>query len=505
MGAPTPIIELVLFVLLVVPTCITGSHLLFSAATVVRIALRTLAQPWIWESELWSTQNDLVLLACVWTVAKRGEDVAQLAAPAIRLQTIAFYAGAAVWKLNSSFLNPSTSCGTIFIMQLIDAFAPAWMSPTDPVVQAIGFCAPIAAAAIELALPLLMLLGEYSRPLRRVALAAGLFFHLLVILTPPPNNAGGFSVSAAKWLFFFAPAGAVATVLDNAWASLRGIVLCAVMAASAAVGVKVGTHMFFFDTAPTAYALQLPLLCLALVTTVSCNSTHKLPRSGFLRALAGFSALIYAFVLPSLGLFDQGAPNMFSNQRFHGGSNHFFMPTGLLHGFLKGKGMPFEIVRVENSTSPTIAAQYPSEVTGSFTPRVREFLQAVGHTGRQWNPMLGRVVGLHAVAGPVNSPSARYTLMAFELQRLISEARAHGESFTVEYSVLSGLHGDEHWRASSGRSVLYSYDAQLNTETCEGDCVLATPMPWWFLKFVAFQPLPVLPGESWSEVHCYGP
>merc|ERR1719191_1361685 len=120
MGAPTPIIELVLFAFFIIPTCITGSQVLFTAAIVIRIALRTVAKPWIWECEYWATQNELVLLACIWMVARKGEDAARLAAPAIRLQTIVFYAGAAIWKMNTSFMDPSTSCGTIFILQLLD-------------------------------------------------------------------------------------------------------------------------------------------------------------------------------------------------------------------------------------------------------------------------------------------------------------------------------------------------------------------------------------------------
>ena len=34
---------------------------------------------------------------------------------------------------------------------------------------------------------------------------------------------------------------------------------------------------------------------------------------------ANRAAVLYAFAMPSLGLLDQMAPNMFSNQRFHGG------------------------------------------------------------------------------------------------------------------------------------------------------------------------------------------
>ncbi len=49
--------------------------------------------------------------------------------------------------------------------------------------------------------------------------------------------------------------------------------------------------------------------------------------------LAGWM-LFYTFGLPMLGLQDMGNVHMFASLRLHGGSNHIFLPTGLLQRWL---------------------------------------------------------------------------------------------------------------------------------------------------------------------------
>ena len=75
----------------------------------------------------------------------------------------------------------------------------------------------------------------------------------------------------------------------------------------------------------------------------------------------------------------------------------------------------------------------------------------------------------------------------------------------------------EAWRAASGASVVYRWDAGraeaschlgrgLFAAPCEPDEVaMLPPPPQWALTLVAFQPVPILVGEGWAEVHCYGP
>ena len=108
------------------------------------------------------------------------------------------------------------------------------------------------------------------------------------------------------------------------------------------------------------------------------------------------------------------APNMFSNQRFHGGSNHLLVPTGILHDVFGDTS--FGVVRVLTTTSTFIGNQYPAEVTSSFTAETRRLLKKAGHSGRQWNPMLGRVIALKAVGGRPWTRCGRFQLCTHCLQ-----------------------------------------------------------------------------------------
>jgi hypothetical protein len=498
--------------ILVLLTAFSKSRQLFTLVTLVRLALRISSMPIIFEVELWAVLMDITIVAA-------GTDVAR-AAPAIRAQLITFYAGAAFWKLNTSFLDARTSCGTIFFAQLIAAYAPP-LAQSAQVAFLLSKLAPGAALAVELAIPLLLATR------RRAGLALALVFHLLVVLTPPPNNAGGFSVCAAQYLFFFAP-DAVAAALSETRA-LSVTVLAALAAAIAIAGRLVGAHPFFFDTAPTAYFAQFILLSRAVVLmqpTVTVDTSAGGQNALRMRGPLAVAA-VYAFGLPMLGVVDQMAPNMFSNQRFHAGSNHLLVPTGLLHGLLPSQlsRAAFSTIRVTSVTSERMAAQYPAEVTASISPAARALLAAAGHTARQWNPMLGRVIGLEAVAGPAaDAPTAAlYSVPALELRRLIGEAQARGESFELSYTRLSvavppALKANiEAWRQrGAGVDVVYRWDAKARTATCSlgrglfppscaADEVALLPPPQWPVSLMLFQPLPVLLGENWDEVHCYGP
>ena len=98
---------------------------------------------------------------------------------------------------------------------------------------------------------------------------------------------------------------------------------------------------------------------------------------------------------------------------------------------------------VHKTSSLLIGRQYPAEVTASFDPAARHLLKSVGHSARMWNPMLGRVIGLMAVAGPVpedaaSKPDARYTLPALEMRVMLESMRAHESNFTLTYTRLAG-------------------------------------------------------------------
>ena len=55
----------------------------------------------------------------------------------------------------------------------------------------------------------------------------------------------------------------------------------------------------------------------------------------------------------------------------------------------------------------------------------------MGHSGRGWVALLGKLFG--PVLPPPEEVSAPYMVPALELRRLLGQARAWGEPFTVQY------------------------------------------------------------------------
>jgi hypothetical protein len=187
---------------------------------------------------------------------------------------------------------------------------------------------------------------------------------------------------------------------------------------------------------------------------------------------------------------------MYSNLRMQGGSNHLLLPTSLLHDARFGSRRPHVfaegLVRVERSSSARVNALYPGEISsvraarasrlrarcgrgcgrasvfrgavaalvraavcvhhgntrcclndagshGMMTQvhsrRARAMLRAAGHSGRQFNPAMGRVLGSW-VLPPVDAAQAltRYTVPALEFRRMLAEAvdtRPQGGCFAL--------------------------------------------------------------------------
>ena len=158
------------------------------------------------------------------------------------------YLSAGLWKLNTSFINPQYSCGSIYAVTLLDAYAPlVGVAPTAGETSSAApllllfcsssplllLCCPSTtlfaflrssalssllsslfikttalARTVAAAAPLLIAVGEmatglaFALPVPKagcVAVTLGLLLHLGICLTPPPNNIGAFSVTAARY------------------------------------------------------------------------------------------------------------------------------------------------------------------------------------------------------------------------------------------------------------------------------------------------------------------
>jgi len=182
--------------------------------------------------------------------------------------------------------------------------------------------------------------------------------------------------------------------------------------------------------------------------------------------------------------------------------------------------------RRQATSSTFINSLYPGDITTEIDSRSRGILLAVGHTARQYNPTVRRVVGEELRANmprwdPTSGePFIRFTLPSLELRRLLAEVRERNESFSLEYTRLRGRSGDEAWRTSSpgtrvwleedshgGRTCLTGAEEMTGTDgrhdwvPCDaGEVAMMAPPSAWERRVMLFFPLAIEPGAA--ELPC---
>ena len=538
------------------------------------LARRTSELPFVWDFLVWDLLTDTAVaaaVACVYlsphyssepharhekhrnrhqTAAVIGEMAIRVAAPIVRAQYLVLYFCTALWKLNTTFLDTTRSCAPIFFLQLLDACLPDSLTPAW-LPRRVAHIAPAVTVIVEGAIPVLL-----STPgrLRRGGIALGLLLHLLIAATPPPNNAGAFSIALMVRYFFFAPEEVAAAAHDKGVLSIGGLLAAFGLAkwggSDLAPGVYLG--MASLHAAALLRAESLPsILSSSSSSTASSPSIpspssherllselpttlppmrHGLPplRTPRLKSAAVVAAVVYALVLPVLGLQDMMASTMFANLRVFSGSNHLVLPTGILFSPSLSSLFPTlagGIVWVESTTSAYIRGIYPAEVTAMLPRAVVHHLVASGHTGRQFAPYLARVLGPAAVAPPPPSPSSSssstpppqlhesvrpgadeaWMVPMVELRRLLAEARTTGEPFRLVYrqrGVASGwrrvrveytppsdhANGDGHLScAVLGEWLPLPWSAC----TAEEATLLSSAPPSWAMRSLLFFPFPM--------------
>ncbi|KAL1500427.1 hypothetical protein AB1Y20_013084 [Prymnesium parvum] len=467
---------------------------------------------------MWVLQLDLLLLAALLGHLVRsrasplrplspaaGDEIVQSIGPTVRALLSIFYFAAAFWKVNHAFLDARYSCAPVFLMQQLD-FLP--FDLPDAAVSAIASLAPAAVLTIEFAVPAALLLG------RRPGVLAVLALHLVIAICPPPNNIGCFGVATCSRLFLLVPDETSAFL-----AALPSRPRTAAAAVAAAAALLALTQSMHPPGSPVDLAVPYLFLLGATYALALRSPPPPRPSAAPLRLAHVAVGAVYALGLPALGG-DMGTPNMFSNLRMHGGSNHLIAPTALLHRWLHaapaadGTRGAFAggLVRVEASTLRTLNAMYPGDLSGSFSARTRRRLQQVGHHPGFFVPMTGRTAALDPGppfvphASPLGEAFVPYTLRALELRRLLAEARRGGEPFSLAYSRLPGAEGDEAWRATArdGPQVRVSDDGvggrncTAGGRPCAEDELARLPEPAYVAQRLMFsKPYPIL--EGWSE------
>jgi hypothetical protein len=409
-----------------------------------------------------------------------------------RVQVGIFWSAAALWKLNRTFLDPQRSCATVLALELVSEYGPSLPLPWVQVVAMVApWLALIAEGTIALALTipraqttglwlalffhgtmqclppphlplffgLSMITARYFCFLpdelgsilpRRLAeskraicslhrpslLGLGLGDMVARALVPVVAAGTGWAVmtlAALRFSVWNTPAGAPAgqgngmdqLVLAGVWLWAP----CALLLAQALLQRRrrrrLPTATSPGDRAAAAAAAGAPVL--------------RRPGGRAEVALGGMLMGVYGILLPALGLSDLGTPNVFASLNIgEDGSNHLLVPASWQ------LGPTSHLVRVEHATSPRLR-NHVINVSGDISPRARGLLHGSGHTAVVFReayldadyedtPPGDGDSGVSPPDAHTSEPFVPYLLPAFELRRLLAEARTRdAEPFQLRY------------------------------------------------------------------------
>eukprot|EP00591_Stephanopyxis_turris_P009718 CAMPEP_0195527722 /NCGR_PEP_ID=MMETSP0794_2-20130614/29602_1 /TAXON_ID=515487 /ORGANISM="Stephanopyxis turris, Strain CCMP 815" /LENGTH=587 /DNA_ID=CAMNT_0040658705 /DNA_START=113 /DNA_END=1876 /DNA_ORIENTATION=+ len=439
------------------------------------VYLKAQRMPGIWDSDIWAIQADTVV--ALWLIFSSKTEAtataleAELLCRTVKDSFALYYFASGFWKWNSSFLNPTGSCSTVFFVQLVAYYvAPSVRSieTLTSIARGAKMIAPAATIFIEHSIGGSMLAGmllwgnsnsaalSFGRTAERVGTILALKFHLMVCFMPEPNDIAAFAIQCSSRLIVFASAARTEFVIQKVQKNLRdnGMIIVSGIVAMFAFG-------FQMELTPNnwAFAMYIPVGAIVLAAmwnedTKFQSGTTKLEKRRTKWMWFGIGvAFSYSFVGLMTGLQEQSAPDMFSNLAVHGGSNHFLLPTGILFGvFYDGDddSHPFGggVVRIEETTSDWLTMAYPTDMTPLLEPigLTTRLLEAVGNPKPHYFKSPNRIL---STAPPPTERFKKYTVPALELKRLLREAKANDGDFDLSYSQLEGTKGDEIWRATS--------------------------------------------------------
>lgn len=291
--------------------------------------------------------------------------------PALRLELLVLYGWAFFNKLNTGYLDPATSCATLFYHEVVGRI-PA-MSATGWVEQA----AIYGSLAVEFAIPVLLV----SSSTRRVGLLLACGFHLFL----GANGFFNFSAYMFAFLSLFLPQGSISLVLQRAGSSETA---CRLRARFGRVGITTAylwTTRALFAIALLVLVSQISLdggdgpsrllvfpfegrrsiisrgiealwwlwapMVLAIFVAAIRESSPKWPAASCLLRLPSplyvvpILLLVFIGASPHLGLKTEHSFTMFSNLRTEGGRpNHLILRNGALWG-----GYQDDLVAIESS------------------------------------------------------------------------------------------------------------------------------------------------------------
>ena len=446
------------------------------AAMLVRALTNIYKGAFMSNSQMWATQMDAALmlaLAMQWFTSARKKSgfvysltaddergIIGSCAKTIRWQLAIFYFASGFWKVNSSFLNPDYSCASLFTVQPLEYLPDDLLFATDGffgtiiplMARTIALIGPAATLVIEAVVPALHMLEPTKYPISAMAgVAFTLLFHLVIGMTPPPSNVSTYGVTTCLRLFFVMPDALTKAAETGGWK--LGALMAFAGAASLAVvqplhdaaistvqGEGIDYHLGWYSAMMILFfwgmALEIKDHVYAVVGVVEGPVYRK----------AIWIAMIYAFVLPMLGLQEKAGCLMFSQLRLHGGSNHYLLPTSLAQrAWVDGppsSAFSGGVIRVEATNLHWVGNTFAEHMTDRTLKVVRglakvpaEYVWAAKAT---------------SMARSVPAPRFRkHTLSNLGLRRLLATARRQKDAFYLKYTRLEGAVGDEMWRTAS--------------------------------------------------------
>ena len=523
------------------------------AAMTVRAATNLMKGSMMSNSQMWATQMDAAIMIAMashlfavpssrsasWRVALSVDDeraIIGLASKTIRWQLAIFYFASGWWKLNTSWLHPDYSCGSLFTVQPLEYLPDNVLFASDgstlamavpAIARTIALTGPTFTLILEAVVPALHVFDPRSWPaLSLLGVAATLVFHMVIALTPPPSNVSTYGVTTCTRLFFMLPDAVAAALAELTALKRNGAILAATMAAVAAGSLALVAPLH--AAAPSTvqgvgtdwhcgYYMALVVL-FARASYLEWRGVHKPPPEHALREAPVSTrqitvSLVYAFLLPVLGLQEKSGCLMFSQLRLHGGSNHLVLPTSLLqrvfidaradHAFAGG------VVRVEETNLEWVGNTF-AEHMGERTQRL---VREVAKVPAQY------VWAAKATSQPRSVPPPRFmrhTLSNLGLRQLLQTASNQRDDFWLRFTRLEGAEGDEAWRTSSGgvEYVVHGRDGEIRCarrgafgtqQPCDEREARLLAKPDRLTSALAYflipQPNPIVPGYT-EEMHC---
>jgi hypothetical protein len=529
--------------------------------------------PFTWESDLWSVQVDFVVM--IWvilsspssTLSSASSSPSSSSSLSLTVQDMyaCYYTAAGFWKINTHFLDPTSSCATVFLCQHLTRVAQvvglSWETQVQ-LAKIIAPTAPIGTIAVELSMGLGLVIGrvvsnhDQSRFWTRIGLRIILLFHLAVCVTPEPNDISLFALQCACRLVLLTNERACDHVgrrllglkarrsdvknEDSPESPLPcGLALLWISCVSVAYG-----HQHRFTPLNWSFLLYIPVMVFLLLTLeyegqqqMTYGGAVPVPnRRPVWMTIAFLVALCYSFGTIVLGTMEEASCNMFSNLKIHGGTgNHVLLPTGLLFKWFRDAGSTHPYsggeIRIVSTTSNWLQEIYPNDLSHVLTPSTLASHLLTETTSMSTptflNPGANRVLGLREkgwVPPPPHGKFIPYSVPALEWKRLLKEAIEKDASFDVTYVHLPGSSGDEIWRGTawerqidlrfknSGDIVKCKVKYNNGTKTnCQPSIELPyhLEVPWLVRKISMYHGYPILFEEDGKtprrSIQCFGP